>query len=162
MKYFKDCNTLEEVRKLYRKLAFENHPDKGGNTATMQEINKEYAYISAKIISGQYSSAEETDREMNYSHEYREVIEKIINLPDIIIELVAHWIWVTGKTKPVRQQLKEAGFYFASKKEAWYYRSELFKVSRGGRKSLDEIRGKYGSSIINSDSDKNKKIVNAK
>ena len=39
MKYFKDCKTIEEVKSLYKKLAMENHPDKGGDTATMQAIN---------------------------------------------------------------------------------------------------------------------------
>lgn len=44
MIYFSGCITIEEVKKLYKKLAMENHPDRGGNIATMQAINKEYAF----------------------------------------------------------------------------------------------------------------------
>jgi len=42
MNYFKECKTVSEVKKIYRKLALKNHPDKGGNLQTMQSINAQY------------------------------------------------------------------------------------------------------------------------
>jgi len=42
MKYFNRIDTLEELKSEYRRLALENHPDKGGKTETMQEINSEF------------------------------------------------------------------------------------------------------------------------
>ena len=42
MKYFNDCKTHEEAKVKYRKLCKEHHPDIGGNTETMAEINKQY------------------------------------------------------------------------------------------------------------------------
>jgi len=42
MKYFKNINTIEELKDEYRRLAFVNHPDIGGNVETMQEINAEF------------------------------------------------------------------------------------------------------------------------
>lgn len=56
------------------------------------------------------------------------------------IELVGYWILVTGNTFAVKAVLKEAGFLFASKKLAWYFRTGEYKVNKGGKKSLDEIR----------------------
>ena len=76
-----------------------------------------------------------------------EAIEKIIHLPGIIIEVVGHWIWVTGDTRPVKEQLKAAHFFFACKKLAWYFRADEYKTE-GGKKSLEEIREKYGSEAI--------------
>ncbi|MES2329692.1 MAG: J domain-containing protein [Bacteroidota bacterium] len=147
MKYFTECRTIEEVKGLYKKLALENHPDRGGDTATMQAINAEYAYACAYVLKhGGFSDAE-ADEHIRLSEEYRKVIEEILNLPDIIIEVVGHWIWVTGNTYPVRKELKNAGLYFASKKLAWYYRSDEFKA-KGGKKTLDEIRSKYGSERV--------------
>ena len=42
MKYFSGVNSLEALKAAYKRLALENHPDRGGDTATMQEINSEY------------------------------------------------------------------------------------------------------------------------
>ena len=43
--FFKDCTSLDEVKKLYKELALKHHPDRGGETATMQQINAEYESI---------------------------------------------------------------------------------------------------------------------
>ena len=42
MKYFDGVHTLDELKKEYRRLAMLHHPDRGGDTATMQAINAEY------------------------------------------------------------------------------------------------------------------------
>jgi curved DNA-binding protein CbpA len=149
MRWFNDCETLEDVKAFYKKLAKQHHPDLGGDTVTMQEINKEYAFASAKAIKGANLSDEETENEILSSEAYRKAIEQIIHLEGITIELVGFWIWVTGNSYPVRATLKDAGFFFASKKLAWYFRTAEYKVSKGGKKSLDEIRDKYGSEILN-------------
>jgi len=38
--------TPEEIKKSYRKLASQHHPDKGGNTAMFQQIQEAYAVLS--------------------------------------------------------------------------------------------------------------------
>jgi hypothetical protein len=48
-----EAKTIEELKALYRKLAFTHHPDLGGNTTTMQEINAEYEYRLKLLQSGQ-------------------------------------------------------------------------------------------------------------
>jgi DnaJ-class molecular chaperone len=62
MKWFNECKTIEEVKAEYKKLAKQYHPDLGGDTATMQEINKAYAFASAKAIKGANLSEEETEK----------------------------------------------------------------------------------------------------
>ena len=156
MKYFNHCTTIDAVKSLYKKLAKENHPDMGGDTVTMQAINTEYAFACAHITKGAGLTDEQADYEIKLSEVYREAIEKIIHLPGIIIEVVGHWIWVTGNTKPVKEDLKNAHFFFAFKKCAWYFRAEAYKT-KGGKKTLDEIRQKYGSETIHTIS-KNKFI----
>jgi hypothetical protein len=147
MQYFNQCTTIEEVKALYKQLAKQHHPDRGGDTATMQAINEEYDMACIVILRENDSSQDEFEKEMKVSDEYRKVIEKIINLPGIVIELVGQWIWVTGNTYPVKDQLKEAGLFFASKKAAWYFRSDEYK-GRGTNKNLDEIKAKYGSEKV--------------
>ena len=38
MKYFNHIGTLDELKSEYRRLALENHPDRGGSTEAMQEV----------------------------------------------------------------------------------------------------------------------------
>jgi hypothetical protein len=149
MNYFKDCQTIEEVKARYKILAKEHHPDCGGNTETMQAINVEYAFACAKVLKGENLSGEDTDEQIRLSEEYRAVIEQLIAISGIVIEVVGNWIWVTGATYPVRKLLKDIGLFYASKKVAWYYRSEEFKTT-GSKKSLDEIKAKYGSETVHS------------
>ena len=139
---------MEEVKAKYKQLAKQYHPDCGGDTETMQAINTEYSYACAKLLKGENLSQEETDEGIRLSEEYRAVIEQLMPLAGILIEVVGNWIWVTGNTKPVKQQLKDAGLFYASKKVAWYYRAEEYKTT-GSKKSLDEIRAKYGSEKVN-------------
>lgn len=42
VKWFATCATFEEVKKLYKTLVMQHHPDKGGSLQDMQEINVEY------------------------------------------------------------------------------------------------------------------------
>lgn len=42
MKFFENVTNINEVKAIYRKLAMKFHPDHGGDTKIMQELNKEY------------------------------------------------------------------------------------------------------------------------
>ena len=42
MKYIKNVKSFEDLKKKYRELLIRNHPDNGGDTAVMQDINAEY------------------------------------------------------------------------------------------------------------------------
>ena len=40
--YFTNINSFSDLKSQYKALALANHPDRGGDTATMQAINAEY------------------------------------------------------------------------------------------------------------------------
>lgn len=40
--YFENVTTLDELKREYKRLAKLHHPDVGGDTATMQQINAEH------------------------------------------------------------------------------------------------------------------------
>jgi phosphoribosylpyrophosphate synthetase len=60
MKYFQNCKTLDDVKSKYRKLAKEHHPDKGGDTKVMQEVNLQYSEAKKRFKNGNYSQSNQT------------------------------------------------------------------------------------------------------
>ena len=42
MAYFHNIHSLADLKKEYRRLALQHHPDKGGDTAIMQQVNTEF------------------------------------------------------------------------------------------------------------------------
>jgi hypothetical protein len=72
----------------------------------------------------------------------------LARVPGIRVEVCGFWVWVTGETRSVRDQLKAAGCRWASRKGAWYWRNRA--VSSGGHRPmpLDYIRARYGSARV--------------
>jgi curved DNA-binding protein CbpA len=152
MKWFNNPQTLEELKKQYKKLAFRHHPDVGGNNQDMQEINNEYDLLFARLknthrnASGEvYTSNQETTEA---PQEYRDIISKLINIEGITIEICGTWLWVTGNTKPHKELFKELKFRWSNKKSAWYYHKDGYRKKSRRSLTLEEIRNLYGSARV--------------
>jgi hypothetical protein len=143
MKYFKDCQTVQDIKKEFRVLALQFHPDRGGDLETMKTINTEYAFAIANKLSG----TEFQDAELKISEDFKNIIDALINLEGLVIELVGSWIWISGDTKPHKSTIKSLGMFWARKKEMWYYRPSNSKGGRG-TKSFEQIKTKYGSQTV--------------
>ena len=161
-KYFKDVNTLEELRKQYKNLLKKYHPDNGGSEEATKEINTEYERLF-KILNDKMDSKKQDNasgNETEYSKNMydwendkaiRETLEKIINFKGIDIEIIGAWIWVSGNTYNYRKQLKEYGFKYASKKKAWYFHTEAFRKTSHKKLTMDDIRSYYGTTKVQRD-----------
>ncbi len=148
--YFINCESIPEAKQLYKTLALLHHPDRGGDTATMQAINGEFEYF-VNEYSRVYNSDQESKAE---TFLYQDVINSIISF-NITIELIGNWIWVSGNTYEYRKQLKGLGFLFAPKKVMWFYRSEEFATRNRKEMDIDSIRAIHGSQVINNKSKQN-------
>jgi hypothetical protein len=62
------------------------------------------------------------------------------------VELCGLWVWVTGDTKPHKEELKAAGFKWSPNKTAWYYPG-VPSFNRTPR-TMDDIRSMYGSQVF--------------
>lgn len=142
--FFSNCKTINEVKKVYKELAMEHHPDRGGSTEVMQAINAEYHSI---IRDPFFNFANQTEEVKMDFAEFPEVIAKVINF-DVRTELCGSWLWISGNTFVYRKELKAAGFFFAPKKSMWYWRPKQFKSSNRSAKTMDYIRARYGSDVI--------------
>lgn len=164
MKWFKNIKTKQELRKRYRELCKQYHPDVNSDTdgTEMKEINSEYDEL-IKFL----PSEKTTEPPADNTHEstadnapdiYRVIIEKIISIPDIQIEIIGTWLWVSGKTYEYRDIFKGFGMRYSKAKKAWYYNGGNSEYHRGYHKNLDEIRNKYGSAVFTNETSHNKSL----
>lgn len=165
-KYFKDVNTLEELRKQYKELLKKYHPDNAnGNTEACQEINTEYDGLfkvlknrHEKSTDNQENNAKTDFNNMKYDFsedaKLREVLQRIITFEGINIEIVGCWIWVDGNTYAYKNVLKEIGFKWAREKKKWYFHTEAFRKRSHKKLSMDDIRNYYGSTEVETDGTK--------
>lgn len=161
MKYFNNVNTLEELRKQYKELLKMYHPDNpNGSTEATQEINEEYDGLF-KVLKDRHES-NATDSKTDYNNmkydfaedeQLREMLQKIIRFSNATIEICGSWLWVF-KSYEYRKELKEMGFKYASKKQAWYWHSEAFKKKGKKALSMDDIRSYYGSTEVKTEEKK--------
>jgi len=147
--FFEGLKTLADIKAEYKRLVKLNHPDVGGDTATMQEINRQYSE-AVDWIARHGEGREKAAAAAEVPEEYAAAVAAVVNLAGLDVELVGSWIWITGNTYIYRETIKAAGYKWASKKRAWYWHPEGAGCSRGGKKSLAEIREKYGSEKISS------------
>ena len=147
--YFRNCNTLDELKQEYRRLALQHHPDKGGATETMTAINNAYEDAFRRVEMGAGKTTTEVNEEWDIEQVFVEKVQAIVGLNGILIELVGRWLWITGDTFPVKNEIKAAGFFWARKKRAWFWRADEDKSVSRKEQPLDKIRDTYGSKALN-------------
>lgn len=105
MTYFQNIHSLADLKKEYRRLAMLHHPDKGGDTAVMQQVNTEFEKlfdtwkgkpdVSTGMTGYEYDYADATAKEYTeyVYNEYRWKGRnyKGQNAPEIV-ELVRAWL----------------------------------------------------------------------
>lgn len=148
MAYFTNVQTLEELRKEYKRLVKQNHPDNGGSLDAIKTINVEYE-ISFHLLENADAVSSNVKYNMKEDELLRAVINAIINL-NIEIEICGSWIWVSGNTYSCKTELKSNGFHWASKKKMWFWHNPEEQVKSNGKTSMNDIREKYGSEIVRS------------
>lgn len=156
MKYFTKCKTAEELKKGYRTLAKQLHPDLGGDTEEFKIMQNEFEAMWERLKNVHTNSKGET-----YTKETTETPKEFIHIIDVLtklngieVEICGSWIWVSGNTKEHKEVLKGLKFRYAHKKQAWYYHTEPYKKKSKRELTLDEIRDMFGSQKYNAKDEK--------
>lgn len=152
-RYF-NASTLNDLKSQYRKLAFHLHPDVGGDAKRFSEMQAEYEKLFLRFKDEAFKADPEHNVEWevnadNLDDGYMKIIDLLVHLADIDIELCGGWLWLTGDTKSVKEQLKACGCYWAPQKKMWYWRPSDYNCRHNRRNhSMAYIRGKYGSQKV--------------
>lgn len=152
-KYFEDIKNKKELVKAFRQLEKKLHPDAGGDPEEFKAMKAEFDRLLGILPDGpeeaQEKAAEGFKRDI--PADLAAVLEKVIHLDGIEVEICGSWIWVSGNTYPVKDQIKAAGFRFSSNKKAWYWHDGEYR-RRGRKMSMDEIRERHGSQEVKTSS----------
>jgi len=149
--YFKECKNANEAKALYRRLAMQYHPDRGGDLRTMQAINVEYHNRLKGFDGHSFTGFDGKDHTYRYNRQTeQEILDKItelfkINMINVSIELIGTWLWVHGETKPYRDNLKKLALKWHSKRLKWFFHTKTpFRRKYSGT-DFDRMRLMYGS-----------------
>ena len=152
LKWFKDCKSIEEVKRLYKKLCKQYHPDLNASDTTeiMSAINSEYEkaferfkniHESAEDSTKTYTSRTETTET---AAEFMNIINKLIILDGVQIDLINRWIWLSGNTYPHKETIKSLGFKWCSNKKMWAWHKAEDSTRSRKKMTIDEIKERYG------------------
>ena len=150
MNYFRGFTTVETIKLEWRRLCFLHHPDVGGDTATMQQVNIQYHEALAQGHGQTAKGSDGQEHTYYYSQDIEQaVMDKIeellaLRLPGVEILLVGTWIWVDGDTRPVKEQLKEVKLKWHSKRKKWFWHTPSYRRSYNSSGSFDDICQAYG------------------
>lgn len=149
MNYFAKFTTVEEIKFNYRKLCMEHHPDRGGDTGTMQDINQQYQQALA-AVHGQVSTGTDGQEHTYYYHAdiettLMELINQLLKLhmQEVEIALIGTWLWILGNTKPYKDHLRELGCRWHFRRKCWYFHNGKYRSSTSSAE-LSELGEKYG------------------
>lgn len=153
--WFKNCETPGSIKKLYRHLAFEFHPDLGGDTATMQVINAAYL-VALEMLNGQISYGSDGKE---HAYRYNATVEKAVmdkvaevlkvSKPEWLIEIIGTWLWVSNTDRADKDLLnkKGAGLRWHSKRGRWYWHTPTYRT-RYSKAGFNDLRAMYGSRVM--------------
>jgi len=146
-KFFAECKTLEDLKKLYHKLAVKFHPDLGGDPEVMKAINNEYDEVFPKLKNIHFSNTKqeyytkETDESADF---FKDIIDKLIKMDGLKIEVVGCFIWLSGNTMDYKDKIKEMSFKWSANKKMWYLAPKGYRKFSNKNFTYDDICGMYG------------------
>lgn len=138
-----EARTLEELKKAYKKYALQFHPDKeAGNHNLFIALQNEYEQLFNKLK----QTGNESEKNEN-SKTYKDIINALLKF-NINIEIIGSWIWVSGNTHQIKEDLKKLGFKWSKNKKAWYFTSQPYKKKTKKQTSMNDIKEFYGCETV--------------
>ena len=93
MKYFTDIATLDALKAEYRRLVLKHHPDCGGDTEVMKQINLEYERKHEELKHAWNTTHDAEHQCTEAPEEFRDIIEALLKMDGVEVELCGCWLW---------------------------------------------------------------------
>lgn len=153
LKYFIGVETIEELKKVYKELAKQLHPDLGGNKEKFQAMNNEYDMLFKDLKNKSNKTNKDNDK-------FKNIINDLIKYNELTIEIIGSWLWISGNTYPLRDTIKKLGLLWSKGRKKWYYTADVIdhKNTHYKKKTYNQLKNDYGYTKIKSstkDKDKN-------
>ena len=144
------------LKKLLRSDFFDTFRNAKQRSEQRREQREEKAQADNESSSESRSSRSNDDDDQDCSYDFgAEIFAALkfifsIDTTNLIVELCGNWIWLSGKTYPIRKTLNsyrydDNKFRWCSKKKAWSYSPEEWKSKNRDPWSMDHIRATHGS-----------------
>ena len=149
MKITDACNLLgltgditpELTKAAYRRASMKFHPDRNpAGLEMMKAINS--AYDTLREYEGSNATVDAYPEAMN------DAITAVVHLEGVVIEVCGNWVWLSGDTRTHKDDIKAAGFKWATKKQMWFFRPDDYKSASRINMAMSDIRVNHGSQIV--------------
>lgn len=128
----KDIETLlrsaknrQELKSIYRKLAFSTHPDKGGDEELFKFVNSLYEKL-VKVVDFDKKTEKYTEDSREFINIIKKIIEIVPNDVELTLEFRGSWIWLSKndskKVYSFKNDLKGIGFKWSRGNNQWYWK----------------------------------------
>jgi hypothetical protein len=148
--FFDGLSSVSDVKCRYHALAKTYHPDLGGCLETMKTINSQY-HEALKQLNNKQEDGHVYRYNVKIEQNIVDKISELLTLDDVLIELIGTWIWISGETKKHKEQLKEKGCRWHTKRLCWYWRPAGYSCKQANPGSLELLAKKYGSQMFKQD-----------
>lgn len=158
--WFDGVKLVADAKALFKKLAFANRPDRGGDLQTMQEIAEQFQALLKTFHKQTTTGSDGKDHTYYYNQATEQAIIDKINellssgalIDGVDAYIVGSWLWVEGNTKPVKHLLGKDGLkmQWHSNRLAWYFKGDpSYKPRFNSAASLEDLKHYYGASKVN-------------
>ena len=115
----------QELKTIYRKLAFSTHPDKGGDEEIFKFVNSLYEEL-VKVVSFDKKTEKATENSKEFTDIIKKFVEIVPNGVELTLEFRGSWIWVSKndskKVYSFKNDLKNIGFKWSRGNNQWYWK----------------------------------------
>lgn len=150
--YFKNIQSLEQLKKEYRTLAKQYHPDISQDpqaTEIMKDINIQYDQLFKELQSSS-TKWQEKNEDVNT---YKDIINDLLKYDNINIDIVGTWLYVYGNgTYAIKKHIQSLDFKWSPKHKKYYYfdgiNDKKSKKFTRTKLTYDDISNKHGRKTV--------------